>query len=88
MSNHPQNIISLDCVNPGRSARITGYDEDSIPLKLLEMGLLPGNIVVVKRIAPLKDPIHITVSGYDLALRKNEASHILVELIHNQPAAV
>lgn len=43
------------------------------------MGCVPGEIVTVNQIAPLKDPISITVSGYQLSLRLNEADQVLVE---------
>jgi len=43
------------------------------------MGCIPGEKVTVEQIAPLKDPISITVSGYLLSLRLDEAEHILVE---------
>lgn len=40
--------------------------------KLLSMGLVPGAEFEIKRIAPLGDPIHINIHGYDLSLRKRE----------------
>lgn len=42
------------------------------------MGFLPGEKVTVEQIAPFKDPISISVAGYRLSLRLNEAQHILV----------
>ena len=47
-----------------------------IPLKLLEMGCLPGAEVQLVQIAPLKDPIYICVNGSHLAIRKETASKI------------
>ena len=47
--------------------------------RLLDMGLVPGEIVKVVGIAPLGDPIHIQVKGYDLSLRLSEASSVIVE---------
>jgi len=47
--------------------------------KLLAMGLTPGTHFVVKRMAPLGDPIEIAVRGYSLSLRKHEASVLQVE---------
>ena len=43
------------------------------------MGCVPGEIVTVEKIAPFKDPISVSVAGYTLSLRLNEAEHILVE---------
>lgn len=47
--------------------------------RLLEMGLIKGEDIFIKKFAPLKDPIEIEVKGYNLSLRKNEADFILVE---------
>jgi ferrous iron transport protein A len=48
-------------------------------VKLMEMGCLPGEPIVVERLAPLGDPMAITVSGYQLSLRKQEASTIILQ---------
>jgi ferrous iron transport protein A len=45
----------------------------------MEMGCIPGEIVIVEQIAPLGDPISIRVAGYSLSLRKNEANQILLD---------
>lgn len=59
-----------------------GYiSEDSlanIPLKLLEMGCLPGAEVRLIQIAPLKDPLYICVNGSHLAIRKETAASITI----------
>tara|TARA_B110001454_G_scaffold13941_1_gene12669 strand:- start:201 stop:431 length:231 start_codon:yes stop_codon:yes gene_type:complete len=51
---------------------------DSIPLKLLEMGCLPGAEVQLVQIAPLKDPLYICVNGSHLAIRKETAAKIII----------
>ncbi|CAA0201752.1 Ferrous iron transport protein A [Tenacibaculum maritimum] len=53
----------------------------NIPLKLLEMGCLPGAEVELLQIAPLNDPIYICVNGSHLAIRKETASQILLTKI-------
>jgi ferrous iron transport protein A len=80
--------MHLSAVQPGFSAIISGFHEDLVPLKMLEMGLLPGHEVLVKRYSPLGDPMHIRVAGFDLALRLEEASYILVDSTTVQPAEV
>lgn len=45
----------------------------------MEMGCVPGEVVQVEQIAPLGDPISISVAGYSLSLRISEAESILVE---------
>jgi len=49
--------------------------------KLLAMGMLPGTEFTITRIAPLGDPIELSVRGYALSLRKEEAESLAVELI-------
>ena len=68
-------------LKPGQEAVIRFFDNDELSLKLMEMGCVPGERVLVEQIAPLGDPISIAVSGYSLSLRLNEAQHIIVDLI-------
>ena len=64
---------------PGEVAVITGFMDDEISTKLLEMGFLPGSFVTYNFSAPLGDPICVTVaSGLDLSLRISEASTISI----------
>jgi ferrous iron transport protein A len=65
----------------GESAVIDSFTDKEISLKLLEMGCLPGEVIQVRNIAPLGDPIAIFVSGYILGLRKAEASSVIVKHI-------
>ena len=60
---------------------IHSFDKDEIFIKLMEMGCVPGEKIRVEKIAPLGDPISITVAGYNLSLRINEAEKIIVEEI-------
>ena len=71
----------LSELRPGQSAVIKNFNSNEIFLKLMEMGCLPGEKVVLEQIAPLGDPVSITVSGYTLSLRLNEAEEIIVEII-------
>jgi len=65
----------------GQKALILDFNIDTIPLKLLEMGCLPGNMVELLQIAPLGDPIYINVNDSHVAIRKGTASEINVEII-------
>ena len=69
----------LSEVAMGKAAVIVSFDNNDIFLKLMEMGCVPGEIVRVQQVAPLGDPIAISVSGYNLSLRLDEARHIFVE---------
>jgi ferrous iron transport protein A len=64
----------------GRSGRIVRIRAcGPIRHHLLEMGVTRGARIFVERVAPLGDPIEVTVKGYYLAIRKDEARHIMVE---------
>ncbi len=69
----------LSEVKIGKSVIIHSFESDDLFLKLMEMGCVPGEKITVEQIAPFKDPISISVSGYQLSLRLNEAEHIIVE---------
>lgn len=69
----------LSTVQVGKTVTIHSFEEDEIYIKLMEMGCIPGEKVKVEQVAPLGDPISISVSGYTLSLRLNEAENILVE---------
>jgi len=64
----------------GQVAVIHSFEKDEIFIKLMEMGCVPGELVKVEQKAPLGDPISISVAGYHLSLRLNEANSIFVEL--------
>jgi ferrous iron transport protein A len=70
----------------GRIVRVGGKGE--IRRRLLDMGVVAGAVVEVERVAPLGDPVQIKVKGYDLALRKEEAENIQVELTESILARV
>ena len=70
--------MKLSELKAGERARITSFESSELELKLMEMGCLPGEEIVIEQIAPLGDPISVRISGYSLSLRKNEANQILV----------
>lgn len=74
-------MTSLDELKKGQSAVIKSFSNDALSAKLIEMGCLPGERVSVSKKAPLGCPFAITVAGYELSLRKEEASTIFVELV-------
>ncbi len=70
--------MKLSQLKAGEKGIISGFNSSELELKLMEMGCIPGELVVVEQIAPLGDPISIRVAGYSLSLRKNEANQILL----------
>jgi Fe2+ transport system protein FeoA len=73
---------NLKSLKPGRKGRVLKvHSQGEIKKRIIEMGLIPGSVVEVERIAPLGDPIDIKVKGYHLSLRKDEAERIEVEAL-------
>ncbi len=62
-----------DCA---KVVRLTG--DGAIKRRIMDMGLTKGTEVCVRKVAPLGDPIEVTVRGFELSLRKDEAANILV----------
>lgn len=73
-------IAKLSELKPGQQGIIKEFISNEIFLKLMEMGCVPGEVILMEQIAPLGDPVSVSVAGYHLSLRLNEAEHILVEL--------
>lgn len=71
--------MKLSQLVAGEAGIIKEFTDIEMSLKLMEMGCLPGEPIVVERIAPLGDPMAITVSGYQLSLRMREASTIILQ---------
>jgi ferrous iron transport protein A len=65
----------------GEKGIITDVSSIHIPLKLLEMGCLPGNLVELIQLAPFKDPMYLKINGTHLAIRKETAIHVLIDKI-------
>ncbi len=75
-------ILLLSQLKRGQPGIIDSFTDYELSLKLLEMGCIPGEQIEVIRIAPLGDPIAVSVSGYMLSLRKEEAATVRVKLIN------
>lgn len=73
-------LITLDKLPIGHYGSIFETNgEGNIRLRLLDMGLIPGTTIKVEKTAPLGDPIQIKLRGYELTIRKDDASCILVK---------
>ena len=53
--------------------------EGSLKRRIMDMGITKGTQIYVRKVAPLGDPVEITVRGYELSIRKGDAANILVE---------
>jgi ferrous iron transport protein A len=69
----------LSELKKGQKGLIDSFTDYELSLKLLEMGCIPGEMIEVIRIAPLGDPIAISVAGYMLSLRKAEAATVRIK---------
>jgi ferrous iron transport protein A len=74
--------MKLSDLEIGQQATIIDFSKDEISIKLMEMGLVPGEVVYIEKFAPLGDPISVAVAGYSLSLRLNEAENITVEVLY------
>ncbi|MEO5910005.1 MAG: FeoA family protein [Pelobium sp.] len=68
--------MKLSQLEIGQQGVIKEFTDLEMSVKLMEMGCLPGELVKLERIAPMGDPIAVSVSGYQLSLRRREASTI------------
>ena len=75
-------MIKLSELKPGQKAIIRSFTNAETYLKLMEMGCVPGEDILLEQVAPFGDPISVKVSGYSLSLRLNEANDIEVEVIN------
>ena len=76
----PKNVIKLTELKKHQKGIIHSFEETELYIKLMEMGCIPGEEIVLEMVAPMGDPISIMVAGYNLSIRKNEANKILVEI--------
>ncbi|WP_333693289.1 FeoA family protein [Flavobacterium sp.] len=74
---------TVDQLKKGEKAIIIGFDLESIPLKLIEMGCMEGHWIELVQVAPLGDPLYLEINGAHLAIRKDMAKEIQVEIIQN-----
>ncbi len=72
---------TIASLKKGQRAIIKDFDVDVIPLKLLEMGCLPGNTVELLQIAPFGDPLYLDINGSHLAIRIETAREIEIDII-------
>ncbi|WP_278020049.1 FeoA family protein [Flavobacterium ginsengisoli] len=72
---------TIHTLKKGEKAIIKDFDIDLIPLKLLEMGCLPGGLVELLQVAPFGDPLYLDINGSHVAIRIETAREIEVELI-------
>ncbi|NRB59448.1 MAG: ferrous iron transport protein A [Winogradskyella sp.] len=73
--------LTLADLKKGQQGVIKDVSSAHIPLKLLEMGCLPGNPVELVQVAPFSDPMYLNINGSHLAIRKDTAIHIIIDQV-------
>ena len=64
----------------GQTVRVKKLEgEGALKRRIMDMGITKGTQIYVRKVAPLGDPVEITVRGYELSIRKGDAANILVE---------
>ncbi len=72
--------MTLRDLSPGQAARVVAINAGGgFKRRIMDMGITTGIGIQMVRVAPLGDPIEVTVRGYQLSLRKEEAASIEVE---------
>ncbi len=70
---------TLNEIKPGEKATVKRlYGEGVLKRRIMDMGITKGTEIYVRKIAPLGDPIELTVRGYELSIRKSDAALIEV----------
>lgn len=71
---------TLDKVNCGETVKVVKVGgEGALKRRIMDMGITKGTTIFVRKVAPLGDPMEITLRGYELSIRKLEASKIFIE---------
>ena len=72
--------MTIDDLKIGQAGTIAQVDgEGALRLRFLDMGLIPGTRVTLRKVAPMGDPIHIQVRGYELTIRREDAAKITLK---------
>ena len=71
---------TLNQVNVGETVKaVKLHGEGAVKRRIMDMGITKGVEIYIRKVAPLGDPVEITVRGYELSVRKNDAQCVLVK---------
>ena len=75
-------MATLNMVKPGETVKVVKLLGDGgTKRRIMDMGVTKGTEVFVRKVAPLGDPVEVTIRGYELSLRKAEAEHVQIEKV-------
>ena len=78
-------MMTLDGLKTGQSGKILQVNgQGALRHHLLDMGLTPGTVVTLRKVAPMGDPVQIELRGYELTLRLDEAQKMEIEEIQKE----
>lgn len=73
-------MATLNMVKPGETVKVVKLLGDGgTRRRIMDMGVTKGTEIYVRKVAPLGDPVEVTIRGYELSLRKTEAERVQVE---------
>ena len=71
---------TLKDVKVGETATVARlHGEGPVKRRIMDMGITRGTRILIRKVAPLGDPIEVNIRGYELSLRKSEAENILLQ---------
>ena len=76
MADAPKSLRDVEVGTTAKVVKLTG--SGAIKRRIMDMGITKGTTIEVRKVAPLGDPIEVTVRGFELSLRKDEAQNVLV----------
>ncbi|MDB2606217.1 ferrous iron transport protein A [Zobellia sp.] len=78
-------VLTVAQLKKGQRGIIKEFSDNSLPIKLLELGCLPGNEIELVQVAPFKDPIYVNVNGSHIAIRRETARLIELDILEDTP---
>lgn len=82
-----QYMLTLKEIKVGDTCRVTKINgEGALRRRIMDMGITKNTVIYVRKVAPLGDPIEVTVRGYELTIRKSEAEMVEVETVKGKNA--
>ncbi len=77
--------MTLNELEPGKFGKVVKLNETgSLKYRMIDMGIIPGTVIFMRRTAPLGDPIQINLKGYELSIRKSDAKKIEIVKIEGE----
>ncbi len=73
-----KNLKEFKVGEVGKVKKVLG--EGALRRRIFDMGITPGTVILLRKLAPLGDPLEVTVRGYELSLRRSEAALVVMNI--------